>query len=67
MGSNTTANKDAAQLSRLAEALVAAATKAGADEADAMAVGGQSTSIDVRAGALEHADRAEAIEIGCAS
>ncbi|SNT74965.1 TldD/PmbA family protein [Paracoccus seriniphilus] len=64
MGSNTTANKDAAQLSRLAEALVTAATKAGADEADAMAVGGQSTSIDVRAGALEHADRAEAIEIG---
>lgn len=64
MGSTITANKDAAQLSRLAEALVAAATRAGADEADAMAIGGQSTSIDTRAGQLEHADRAEAVEIG---
>ncbi|MDB6178140.1 TldD/PmbA family protein [Paracoccus sp. Z330] len=64
MASNTTAKNDTADLGNLAETLIAAARKAGADEADAMAVAGQSTSIDVRAGALEHADRAEAIEIG---
>lgn len=52
------------QLRALAEGLVAAARKAGADQADALAMRGQSVSIDVRAGALEHADRAEGVEIG---
>lgn len=51
-------------LSDLTEALLAAAKKAGADAADAIATDGQSLSIDVRNGALEHAERAEGVEIG---
>jgi PmbA protein len=51
-------------LSRLTEALLAAATKAGATDADAIAIGGTSLSIDVRAGALEQAERSEGIDIG---
>ncbi|MBU3029165.1 TldD/PmbA family protein [Paracoccus marinaquae] len=54
----------AAVLQGLAEALVSAARKAGAEQADALAMRGQSVSIDVRGGALEHADRAEGVEIG---
>ncbi len=53
-----------ARLQTLAESLVAAARKAGAEQADALATGGQSISIDVRNGAMEQADRAEGIEIG---
>ncbi|MBM3603979.1 MAG: TldD/PmbA family protein [Alphaproteobacteria bacterium] len=52
------------RLKRLAEALVEAARRAGADQADALAVDGRSVSIDVRAGGLEQAERAEGIEIG---
>ena len=48
----------------LAERLVDAARKAGADQADALALSGRSVSIDVRAGALEQAERAEGVEIG---
>jgi len=48
----------------LTEALLQAAKRAGADAADAMAVQGQSQSIGVRAGALEHAERSESIDIG---
>lgn len=51
-------------LSQLTEALLAAARKAGASDADAVAVSAESLSVDVRAGALEHADRAEGVEIG---
>lgn len=51
-------------LSDLTEALLAAAKTAGADAADAIAVDGRSVSIDVRAGALEHAERAEGVEVG---
>jgi len=51
-------------LSRLTDALIFAAKKAGADAADAMAVEGTSVSIDIRAGKLEQAERAEGIEIG---
>lgn len=51
-------------LTALAETLVSAARKAGADQADAMALRGQSVSVDVRAGGLEHAERAEGVEIG---
>lgn len=51
-------------LSDLTDALLAAAKKAGADAADAIATDGQSLSIDVRNGALEHAERSEGIEIG---
>ena len=51
-------------LHRLTEALLDAARKAGAEAADAMALDGTSTSIDIRAGALEQAERAEGVEIG---
>ena len=51
-------------LSRLTEGLLAAARRAGAEAADAMAVEGQSVSIDIRAGRLEQAERAEGIEVG---
>ena len=52
------------RLQDLAERLVQAATQAGADQADALTLSGQSISIDVRAGGLEHADRAEGVEMG---
>ncbi|ARJ69303.1 TldD/PmbA family protein [Paracoccus contaminans] len=58
------ADRDAADLSQLTAALLDAARKAGATEADAVAVAGESLSVDVRGGALEHADRAAAVEIG---
>ena len=51
-------------LERLTHALLDAARRAGAEAADAMAVDGRSTSIDIRAGALEQAERSEAVEIG---
>lgn len=63
-GSQGEPGTDTDQLRSLAEALVEAARKAGADQADALAMRGQSVSIDVRGGALEHADRAEGVEIG---
>lgn len=52
------------RLAPLTEALLDAARKAGAEAADAMAIDGRSVSVDVRAGALEQADRAEGTEIG---
>ena len=51
-------------LSALTERLLSAATKAGADSADAIATDGRAVSIEVRDAALEHAERAEGIEIG---
>ncbi|KJZ19302.1 TldD/PmbA family protein [Loktanella sp. S4079] len=51
-------------LSDLTQQLLDAAKRAGADSADAIAVDGTSISIDVRAGALEHAERSEGVEIG---
>ena len=51
-------------LADLTQSLLAAAKAAGADGADAMAVDGTSLSIDVLAGKLEHAERAEGIDIG---
>ncbi|WP_420396465.1 TldD/PmbA family protein [Nioella sp.] len=48
----------------LAHALLDAARKAGADAADAIAVQGTSLSIDVLNGKLEHAERADGVEIG---
>ena len=51
-------------LDALTQSLLSAAKRAGADAADAMAVRGTSVSIDVRAGALEHAERSEGIDIG---
>ncbi|MDB5664467.1 TldD/PmbA family protein [Cypionkella sp.] len=52
------------RLSLLTEALLQAAKQAGAEAADAMALSGTSQSIDIRAGALEQAERSEATEIG---
>ena len=51
-------------LSALTQSLLHAARSAGADAADAMAVDATSVSVDVRAGALEQAERAEGIDIG---
>ena len=51
-------------LAGLTDALLAAARAAGATEADAVAVSGDSISVDVRAGALEQATRAQGVEIG---
>ncbi len=51
-------------LETLAVAALAAAAKAGAEAADALALDGTSISIDVRGGALEHAERSEGVEIG---
>ncbi len=54
----------AQDLSTLTDRLLSAATKAGADAADALAVDGQSVSIDVLDGKLEHAERSEGVDIG---
>lgn len=51
-------------LADLTEALLSAARKAGAEAADAIAVDGRAVSVDVRGGKLEHAERAEGVEIG---
>ena len=51
-------------LADLTARMLDAARAAGADAADALAVDGTSLSIDVRAGALEQAERAEGIDIG---
>jgi hypothetical protein len=51
-------------LDRLTEALLIAAKRAGADAADAIAVDGIATSIDIRAGKLEQAERSEGVELG---
>ena len=48
----------------LADRLLQAAKSAGADAADAILVAGASASIDVRAGALEQAERAESTDLG---
>lgn len=48
----------------LCHALIDAARQAGADGADAMAAEGRSVSIEVREGALEHAERSEGTDLG---
>lgn len=50
--------------SDLTARLIGAAIKNGASAADAIAVDGSSVSIDVRAGALEQAERSEGTDIG---
>lgn len=55
---------DQSALSDLAERLVAAAKRAGADAADAIAVRGVSLSVDVRDGAVEESQRAEHDDVG---
>ncbi len=51
-------------LKGIAHDLLVAARTAGADAADAMVAESESLSLEVRSGALEHADRSEGIEIG---
>ncbi|WP_299722060.1 metallopeptidase TldD-related protein [uncultured Tateyamaria sp.] len=51
-------------LSDLTARLLAAAKDAGADASDAIAIQGTSVSVDVRAGALEQAERSEGIDLG---
>lgn len=52
------------RLSDLTARLLDAARRAGADEADAIAVDGTSINVDVLNGALEQAERSEGIDIG---
>jgi len=51
-------------LESLTAALTDAARKAGADAADAVAMAGTALTIDVRAGALEQAERSESVDVG---
>ncbi|HRO16116.1 MAG TPA: DNA gyrase modulator, partial [Paracoccus sp. (in: a-proteobacteria)] len=51
-------------LAQLTQDLLSAARAAGAGDADAVAIRASYLSVDVRAGALEHAERAEGVEIG---
>ncbi|MDS9466902.1 metallopeptidase TldD-related protein [Paracoccus sp. MBLB3053] len=55
---------DTSRLQSLTEQLLAAARRAGADQADAVAVEASAVSVDVRGGRLELAERAEGVEIG---
>ncbi len=55
---------DQSALADLAERLVAAARRAGADHADAVAVRSVSLSVDVRDGAVEESQRAEGDDVG---
>ncbi len=54
----------ASEISGIAETLLATAKAAGADAADVLVTDGVSVSIDVLKGKLEHAERAEGIDIG---
>ncbi len=53
-----------ADLKNLAEKMLLAAKRAGAGAADAIVIRGDSLSIEVANGALEHAERAEGIDLG---
>lgn len=55
---------DQSALTQLAERLVAAAKKAGADAADAVAVRSVSIGVEVRDGALEESERSEGDDVG---
>ena len=55
---------DQSALIDLAERLVAAARRAGADAADAVAVRSMSLSVDVREGAVEESQRSEGDDVG---
>ena len=55
---------DQSALTTLAERLVAAARRAGADASDAVATRGVSQSVEVRDGSVEESDRAESDNVG---
>ena len=63
-GENRRRAKMTGRLEELAHKMLDAAKRAGADSADALAVDGTSVSIEVRVGALEHAERSEGIDLG---
>jgi PmbA protein len=51
-------------LDDISQALLGAAKAAGAEAADAIVVSANALSVEVRTGALEHAERSEGIEVG---
>ncbi|MBL1435113.1 MAG: TldD/PmbA family protein [Rhodobacteraceae bacterium] len=53
-----------ADLEKLTAKMLEAAKRAGAEAADAIVIKGESLSIEVANGALEHAERAEGIDLG---
>jgi PmbA protein len=55
---------DQSNLTQLAERLVAAARRAGADQADALAVRSISLAVEVRDGAVEESERSEGDDLG---
>ena len=55
---------DQSALTALAERLVAAARRAGADSADAIATRGVSQSVEVREGTVEESERSEGDSLG---
>ena len=55
---------DQSALTDLAERLVAAAARAGADAADAVAVRSVSLAVEVREGAVEESERSEGDDVG---
>ena len=55
---------DQSDLTDLAERLVTAARRAGADQADALAVRSVSLSVEVRDGAVEESQRSEGDDLG---
>src|SRR3954452_11610018 len=55
---------DQSALSALAERLVQAARRAGADAADAVAVRGISQGVEIRDGRVEESERSEADDVG---
>ena len=55
---------DAPDLEKLSQSLLNAAKQAGAQAADAILIAGDSISIEVLEGKLEHAERAEGIDVG---
>ena len=60
----TTSLFDQSALSEIADRLVTAARKAGADAADAVVVRSVSLSVEVRDGAVEESERAEGDDLG---
>ena len=55
---------DQSDLTQLAERLVAAARRAGADQADALAIRSISLAVEVRDGAVEESERSEGDDLG---
>lgn len=60
----TSAASDTADLTRLAEAALGAATRAGATSADTVVAAGTSTSVTLRNGVMEEVERSEGADIG---